>query len=259
VTQSLLKPLSKNPSQKTLPKGQITLDQEVATIPPDDRLQLDQLAALTDYGDGRPFTLFESPYMKAFLKKLNPSYSPPSRNHLDSSLLEETYEEVRGEVDSYLREATTINIIFDETISIAGKRVINLTAHTERGPFFYKHILLKKGEAANAENFRKYLLPLIEELCNEDFTRINSFSTDICATMRKWWRIVKAIDELSHCLFISCDSHGLQLLIKDIVELPIFKLTMRLASNLVKSFHKSGKRLDLLHERQLRVAARWPR
>jgi hypothetical protein len=74
VTQSLLKPLSKKPSQKTLPKGQITLDQELTTIPPDDRLQLDQLAALTVYGDGRPFTLFESPYMKAFLKKLNPSY-----------------------------------------------------------------------------------------------------------------------------------------------------------------------------------------
>jgi hypothetical protein len=36
----------------------------------------------------------------------------------------------------------------------------------------------------------------------------------------------------------------------------MFKPIIRLAGNLVKSFHKSGKQLDLLHEKQLRVAGK---
>jgi hypothetical protein len=257
VSQKLLKPLIHNPKIQTLPKDQTRISNDnITLLSHGQRHQLDQLAALAVYGDGRPFILYESPYMKAFLKKLNPAYVPPSRNRLDSTLLQETYNSTKEEVDRHLEEAKMINIIFDETTNISGKRVINLIAYTERGPFFYKHILIPKGQKASSDNFVKYLLPVIEEVCRSDFSKINSFSTDTCATMRKWWRTAKRIPQLSHCLFIACDSHGIQLAVKDILELPDFKETIQLASKLVKSFHASGKRLDLLHEHQIKVAGK---
>jgi hypothetical protein len=256
VTQVLLKHI---PVQITQPKTEVFKQQttlNLGGISRDDRLQLDALAALAVYGDARPFGLFESPYMRAFLKKLNPAYEPPSRNRLDTTLLAESYEDCQEEVEGYLATANLINVIFDETTGISGKRVINLIAYTERGPFFYRHVLIPRGEAATADNFVKYLLPVLRSLCDEDYLRLNSFSTDTCATMRKWWRLARAIPELSHCLFIPCDSHGLQLLIKDILELPDFKPTMKTASRLVKSFHHSGKRLDLLRTHQIIVTGK---
>jgi hypothetical protein len=223
----------------------------------DHKANLDALAALAVYGDGRPFSLFESPYMREFLKALNSAYSPPSSDRMSHTLLDQAYTDCQAEIQPYLDATEKLNVIFDETTAIGGRRVINVIVGTEQGPFFYRLITIPQGESATAENFAKYLQPVLHNLCGGDYLRINSFSTDTCATMRRWWRLAKATPELSHCLFIPCDSHGLQLLIKDIVELPEFKPTMSLASKIIQTFHHSGKQQDLLRSHQLKLNGKY--
>lgn len=245
------------PQNTTKPvQRQQKLTEVTSILQSNDKLSLDELAALVIYADGRPFSLFESSYMRAFLKALNPAYQPPSRNRMAHNLLDESYASCKIDVDAYLQAERNLNIIFDETTAIGGRRVINLIAGTDRGPFFYRLLTLSNGEAATAENLYKYIKPVLHELCDGDYSRINSFSTDTCATMRKWWRDAHAIPELSHCLFIPCDSHSLQLLIKDIVELPRFKATMRLAGRVIQFFNDSGKRYETLRVHQLQLNGR---
>ena len=54
-----------------------------------------------------------------------------------------------------------------------------------------------------------------------DFSRINSIATDTCATQKKAARILASRQEYQKIFFVPCDSHGLQLLIKNIVELSV--------------------------------------
>ena len=41
--------------------------------------------------------------------------------------------------------------------------------------------------------------------------------------------------ECKHCLFIPCDSHGIKLLIKDLLQTPLFQDTLQKAQKIVKA------------------------
>jgi hypothetical protein len=62
-----------DPTHTTLKSSFITTEPKKA---------LDKLAAMTVYADARPFTLYESTAMKAFLFQLEPGYKPPSAHAL---------------------------------------------------------------------------------------------------------------------------------------------------------------------------------
>jgi hypothetical protein len=46
---------------------------------------------------------------------------------------------------------------------------------------------------------------------------VTSFSTDTNNTQPRVWKLIQAISELSHVHSIPCDSHGLQLVFKDLL------------------------------------------
>ena len=77
------------------------------------------------------------------------------------------------------------------------------------------------------------------KLCNGRFDRINSIATDTCSTMLKVWEILEQFDEFKHCLFIPCDSHGLQLLIKDLLDLSVFEELHDKIQTIAKAFKNS--------------------
>lgn len=49
--------------------------------------------------------------------------------------------------------------------------------------------------------------------------RVNSLTTDICNLMHALWKILKKNPRLEHIFYAPCDSHGIQLLIKDILSI----------------------------------------
>jgi hypothetical protein len=71
-----------------------------------------------------------------------------------------------------------------------------------------------------------------------------------CATMRSTWTGLESSEGLSHVLLIPCDSHGLQLLIKDRLQEPNTAEVMAKAHTIVISFHRSKKQYAILRAKQ---------
>ena len=68
----------------------------------------------------------------------------------------------------------------------------------------------------------------------------------MCSTQRKAARILASRQEYQKVFFIFCDSHGLQLLIKNIVELLWFNAIFRNVQAIIAAFTGSLKQLGLL-------------
>jgi len=51
---------------------------------------------------------------------------------------------------------------------------------------------------------------------------MNTFAIDTCSTMKALWSELEAFDQMKHVFFVPCDSHGLQLLLGDILKLSWF-------------------------------------
>ena len=52
------------------------------------------------------------------------------------------------------------------------------------------------------------------------WTQLNSLVTDTCPAQLNAWFEISRFQDLKHLFIVGCDSHGLQLLIKDIIEMP---------------------------------------
>ena len=104
--------------------------------------------------------------------------------------------------------------------------------------------------AIGAAEWLKFHLQL---LSNSDLNRINSISTDTCPTMFAMHDILRESPELRHVFFIPCDSHGLQLLCKDLLTIPRFSLTHKKAQIIVKAFKKAPLQYAHLREFQHQI------
>jgi hypothetical protein len=88
-----------------------------------------------------------------------------------------------------------------------------------------------------------------------DLSRVSSLTTDTCTTMRSTWLGLEAVDKLSHVLFIPCDSHGLQLLIKDLLDQPRIAEVMIMAQTIINAFHRAEKQYAILRSKQEKLSA----
>lgn len=181
-----------------------------------DKQSLDHAAALAVYMSASPFTLLSNSYFTAFIQ-LNPTYLPPSRASLANQLLDDIYCNVKTEVDAIIEKQQYINIVVDESGDISSHRIINLSILTETGAFHYKTEDTGSMQLGAVE-ISQWVMEKLATLVGEQWWRINSMATDTCNTMRAVWRTLAADNRTQHVFFVPCDSHGLQLLIKDISE-----------------------------------------
>jgi len=92
----------------------------------------------------------------------------------------------------------------------------------------------------------------IDSLLHGDWERINSFATDTCSTMLSVGKLLENNERLrkSRPLIVPCDSHGLQLLIGDILSVPFYKEIHRCITQIITTFQSSPKQLSILREKQ---------
>jgi len=131
-----------------------------------------------------------------------------------------------------------INVSTDESSKIRGAKICNISVHSESRSYHYlsKDIgALQMNAVDNTEWLRTHLLML----SNNDPARINSITMDTCSTMFSMWEQFECYDDFKHYLFIPCDSHGIQLLIKDILHLLYFSNVLQQAQLVAKSFRKA--------------------
>jgi hypothetical protein len=64
--------------------------------------------------------------------------------------------------------------------------------------------------------------------------------------MRLMWLHLRLKLRFQRTFFIPCDSHGIQLLIKDIITLDLFKDTMAICNQIITYFRLAQKQLAFL-------------
>ena len=186
-------------------------------ISPHEHNELDELAALMIYDAGLPLGFFEYPAVQSFFHRLRPAYNLPSRTRVSTTLLDDSYQAVKQEVEEYIDKQDNLCLSFDESNDVANNRIMNISVTTERGAFFVENIDLGAATVT-----AEYCTQLIEQraqvITKGQLGHINSISTDTGGAMPKTARLLKALPSFQHTFMIPCDPHGLQLLIQDICK-----------------------------------------
>jgi Protein of unknown function (DUF 659)/hAT family C-terminal dimerisation region len=212
---------------------------------------LDRRFALACYSQGLPFTVFEGPEMKEALHELHPAYQPPTRYVLSGRLLEEVYSNLKVNVDKAIAATPFLNVITDESDNISSERIGNISIHTLSGAFHWTSEDLR-ARRMTAIGVSEWLKEHLKIISNGDLSRVNSIATDTCSTMLSAWEQLHESAELKHCFFIPCDSHGIQLLIKDLFTYVLsLKELHDQAQAIVTAFRKAPLQYARLREFQI--------
>ena len=129
----------------------------------------------------------------------------------------ELYRATQKKVTSLLQ--TNLNFIADESSNIRRERVQNLCVSVKEYGAFYLESEPLQGETLDGEWNANWLHKKLSAAVSGEFSRINSITTDTCPTQKKAARILAGRQEYQKVFFVSCDSHELQLLIKNILKL----------------------------------------
>ena len=162
-----------------------TLSQETITFPIMSKAQhdaLDEDFATVCYEEGLPFSLFESPAMKRALRRLNPSYKPPTRQKIAGPLLDKAYSKMKDKVDEYLDSLSELNVITDESSDINKTRIANISIHIPIDSIHWLSEDLGSMQSSSV-NITDWLEGHLHTLTHGNLERINSCATDTCPTM----------------------------------------------------------------------------
>ncbi|OXV08749.1 hypothetical protein Egran_03491 [Elaphomyces granulatus] len=201
------------------------------------------------FAGARPFSTFESVEMKEFIKALNPNYTIPSHQRFAESILDDCYAYTQNQVYQQLNKSQYLNVTVDETTDIRKRRIMNISV-TDSERSFCIALKYLKGEKMNAASITDWIVERIDDLVDGNFSRINSIATDTCNTMMAVWRNLREREELADAFAMGCDSHGLQLLIGDLLKTGNIKVTFQMAQGIVSHFNSSPLQLATLRKIQ---------
>lgn len=192
--------------------------------------------------------------MRSFLEALHSAYRTPSPYQLSGPLLDKNFEAMKSNIATIIKESPRVDLIIDESSTIANLRVINVSIHTTSGVFFHETSELP-AEDIDSDWLSKFIeTSAVPNLCPGVNISINSLATDTCRTMRSLWAKLKHKPQFNSTFFVPCDSHGIQLLIKDILTSKTLGVneTYKKAQKIVAFFSNAKKQLAFLRQHQKR-------
>jgi hypothetical protein len=92
-----------------------------------------------------------------------------------------------------------------------------------------------------------------KKITKGDLSKVVSWTIDTCAVMRAMWTKFGKIPGLEYVFTVPCDSHGLQLIIKDLLQRPQIEKAFKAALQIVNGIRNASKQLSLLWIEQERV------
>lgn len=220
---------------------------------PAEQQRLDKLAGMAIFAGGLPFSTFDKwvkPDMWKFIHGLNTAYKIPERHRIAKELLPQCYSQTNAEVKELLGDVQFLNFVCDESEDKARRRITNLLVNTSQQEAFFLRNFHTKDQNQTASFLASLIIPEIVDACNNDLSRFNSLATDTCAVMRAMHGIMEHDPQFSHVFFVLCDSHGIQLLVKRILELPQYEKLVKNAQVVVAGFAHSRLQLGILREHQ---------
>ncbi|KAF7926468.1 hypothetical protein BELL_0275g00120 [Botrytis elliptica] len=198
-------------------------------------------------------SFYETPEWEAFFQRVK--FTPPSRKVLSNKLLDTTYLSVKKQVSALADAASRIQFISDGSANIMKTRVENVSFMIGAQSFYWRSTAIDDGPQ-DAEFTLNHVAAAAREVTKGDLSKWHAFSSDTCSTQRKCWALMRDNPELKHIHSIPCDSHGLQLIFKDLlfpgknqygasIE-TVLGFFFKEANDIIVHFTKSSKELSLL-------------
>jgi len=183
---------------------------------------IDTKLGMAIFATARPFSLFEDPVLIDFIKSLKSDYNPPSRSTISISILPQCYSIVEREVAAELKKLQYFNLCVDETTNIRGQRILNLSISTPSCSYYITSEDMA-DQNLNAQVISLWVVKKVTELLgpSTEWSKVNSLASDTCNLMKAVWAILENTEGLGHVFYIPCDSHSLQLVVKDLLHLPL--------------------------------------
>ena len=141
----------------------------------------------------------------------------------------------------------------DGSDDTTGNRIINISVQIPGLSAFYWETIDTKTASQDAVGYVSVVEPVLLDLLDGDTSKVNGLVTDTNSTMRSFHREMAKRPGFSHVFYTLCDSHGFQLLIKDIVKAEPYKTTIANVSKITTWFKKSKLQLAFLRQHQLRA------
>jgi hypothetical protein len=238
-------------------KRQKTLNDTIARISSERKTQIDKDLAMCIFTTGKPLSLFNDDCWIQFFKN-HFGYTLPSQSTISGPLLDLSYETTKNQLVSLLSASPSFGLVIDESTNISLNRIINTSIITSSGESFYWSNMEAVVGKIGAKELAEHTIQVTKEITHGDISKVASITTDTCSTLRSLWSLFENKPETKHIFTIPYNSHGLQLIIKDLLLLPAFNRIWSLASNIVNSFRNAPKQYGYLQQEQvLRLPLRW--
>jgi hypothetical protein len=102
-------------------------------------------------------------------------------------------------------------------MDILGNRIENISIITKGTLYHWKSTNLEDNNAT-ADNVVESIQAEAIKIANGDLKRITALSTDTYNTQRAVWNRITELEAIKHVISIPCESHSLQLIIKDLLD-----------------------------------------
>ncbi|RKF76666.1 hypothetical protein GcC1_070018 [Golovinomyces cichoracearum] len=175
---------------------------------------LEQLFAKAVYNSTANFTLFNTLEWSDFFKRVN--FKSPTRQRPAGPLLEDIYKEIKTQVQEVVDNTSCLQIVTDGSANMAKVRIEN-TSFLIEGVSFYNASTAIGFQTASAQFTYNNVVKHARELTHRNLAKWASYSSDTCATQKSAWEIMNSTAETRHVLTVPCDSHSLQLILKDLI------------------------------------------
>lgn len=216
------------------------------------------------YRTGISFRLADSDAMKDFVKSLNPDYadSIPSSKALSGSLLDQQFAKCSKVLENIMEAKENLSLISDGWTNVRGDHIVNFCIKApNQKPFFYTSINTS-GIAQNARAVADSIISVIEQL---GFEKFNCVITDNAPVMRAAWKLIE--EKFPHISAYGCAAHGINLLIKDVLDTTENSKTIKEADKIIKfvmnhhlvraKYEEKRKGDKVPHTLSMAVSTRW--
>ncbi|KAF1330148.1 hypothetical protein FI667_g5274, partial [Globisporangium splendens] len=201
------------------------------------------------YATGIPFRCVEDPNFRTMF-----DFDLPSRHQLAARLLDSIYGREKAHVIEALTGATHLSIVTDRWSNINNESIINFVVTKPHiRPVFWKSI--STHDAAHTSVFiARSISNAIDEI--ESVVgkgAVTSVVTDNTANMKGAWKILQR--ERQGIVCNGCAAHGMNLLMKDVLELEDFAAILqqaKMVSCFVKDHHAMWDRFKQLQKQMKR-------
>jgi hypothetical protein len=216
------------------------------------------------YRTGISLRLADSNALKNLMKEVNPAYAAvmPSAKVLAGSLLDQQFGKCSAKIEEILESCESLTLISDGWTNIRGDHIVNYCVKAPNQKPFFHSAVNTSGIAQNAAAVCDAIASVIEKLGPAKF---NLVITDNAPVMKAAWKLIQ--EKFPHISANGCSAHGMNLLLKDILNIAANKATKQKAEKIIKfiSNHHAVKAkyeekravAKIPHTLSMSVSTRW--